>query len=78
MKLDIKSKKDDAERRGQHGCRRACTDQVKEAREKDIRLVTDHGMLDIVSESDVRGKTVRAAWLGRLRNAGARSRLEAR
>ena len=63
MKLDIKSKKDDADRRGQHGCKRACTDQVKEAREKDIRLVTDHGMLDIVSESDVRGKTVRAAWL---------------
>ena len=39
------------------------TDQVKEAREKNVRLMTEHDMFDIVPESDVREKTVRAAWL---------------
>ena len=43
-------------------------DQVKEAREKDMRLVTEHGMFEIVPESDV------SCVAGRLREAGVRSR----
>ena len=43
-------------------------DQVKEAREKDIRLVTEHGMFEIVPESD------ESCLAGRLREAGVRTR----
>ena len=43
-------------------------DQVKEAREKDMRLVTEHGMFEIVPESD------ESCVAGRLREASVRSR----
>ena len=46
--------------------------QVKEAREKEIRLMTENGTFEIVPES-----TVIAAWLGDFGKSGARSRLVA-
>ena len=42
-------------------------EQVKEATEKEISLMTEHGTFEIVPETEVRGKKTRAAVARRLR-----------
>ena len=38
-------------------------DAVREARGREIGLMADHGMYDIVARGAARGKLVRAKWL---------------
>eukprot|EP00974_Lingulodinium_polyedra_P073026 7067801-Lingulodinium_polyedra.AAC.1 len=52
-------------------------DQVCLAREREIGLVSDHGMYDIVESSKANGKRVRAKWLDDWGKEGIRSRLVA-
>ena len=61
---------------------RAIADEPGEGGERetqrDIRLVTEHGMFEIVPESEVRGKMVRTAWLDDFGRVGVRGRLVAK
>ena len=50
-------------------------DAVGEARGREIGLMADHGMYDIVARGAARGKLVRAKWLDDWRENGLRSRL---
>ena len=50
-------------------------DQVKGARQTRIRFMTAHGMFEIVPESEVRGKTVSAAWQDHFGKAGVSNML---
>ena len=52
-------------------------DAVREARGREIGLMADHGMYDIVARGAARGKLVRAKWLDDWRKNGMRSRLVA-
>ena len=50
-------------------------DAVREARSREIGLMADHGMHDIVARSATRGKVLKANWLDDWRKNGMRSRL---
>ena len=52
--------------------------QVKEVRERNIRLTTEHCKFEIVAESEVQGNTARAARLDDFGKSGGRSRLMAK
>ena len=47
-------------------------------RERESGLMTEHGLFEIVLESEVRGTTVSAAWLDEFGKACVRSRLVAK
>ena len=50
-------------------------DAVREARGREVGLVADHGVYDIVARGAARGKLVRAKWLDVWGKNGMRSRL---
>ena len=52
-------------------------DAVREARGREIGLMADHGMCDIVERGAPRGKLVRVEWLDDWGKNGMRSRLVA-
>ena len=52
-------------------------DAVREARGREIGLMADHGMYDIVARGAARGKLVRTKWLDDWGKNGMRSRLAA-
>merc|ERR1712194_82469 len=51
---------------------------VREAREREIKLMTDHGMFEYIEEYKVKGKIVKAGWLDDHGKSGIRSRLVAK